>query len=273
MINLEQVDQVIERTGVSYKEAKEALEYSDGDVVDAIIYIEENTKSFKEKMTDDIKVKKDDLVATLKELLRKGNVTKIIIEKDGEVKMNIPVNIGIAAGALSVFMGAVLIPVIGVISVGMYIGDYKIRIVKDDGSEVDVNEETKKRVYLLKGYVDEKAGDLEENWEIIKDKAQEFGEEAKKKAKEAMNDTEKAAKDIKKEVKDAAKDAEQETINYAKDLGYDAEKIKNETKEELAKTAKDINYKIKDAAEKIEEKGTQVQKKAEDAIDNLRGDL
>lgn len=37
-ITLEKVDTVIERTGVSYSEAKKALEESDGDVLAAIIY-------------------------------------------------------------------------------------------------------------------------------------------------------------------------------------------------------------------------------------------
>ena len=40
------VDQVIERTNCSYKEAKEALEASEGDVVDAIIYLENKDRSF-----------------------------------------------------------------------------------------------------------------------------------------------------------------------------------------------------------------------------------
>ena len=39
-ITLEKVDLVIERTGVTYAEGKEALEVSDGDVLEAIIYIE-----------------------------------------------------------------------------------------------------------------------------------------------------------------------------------------------------------------------------------------
>ena len=39
-ITLEKVDQVIERTYATYAEAKEALEACDGDVVNALIYIE-----------------------------------------------------------------------------------------------------------------------------------------------------------------------------------------------------------------------------------------
>ena len=43
-ITLEKVDQVRERTGVSYAEAKNALEISNGDVLNAIILLEEKLK-------------------------------------------------------------------------------------------------------------------------------------------------------------------------------------------------------------------------------------
>ena len=41
-ITLEKIELVKDRTGVSYREAKEALERTDGNVVDAIILIEED---------------------------------------------------------------------------------------------------------------------------------------------------------------------------------------------------------------------------------------
>ena len=41
-ITLEKIELVKDRTGVSYKEAKDALEAADGSVVDAIINIEES---------------------------------------------------------------------------------------------------------------------------------------------------------------------------------------------------------------------------------------
>ena len=40
-ITLEKIELVKDRTGVGYKEAKEALEKTDGSVVDAIILIED----------------------------------------------------------------------------------------------------------------------------------------------------------------------------------------------------------------------------------------
>ena len=40
-ITLEQVEQLREKTGVTYAQAKQALEYSGGNLLDAIIYLEE----------------------------------------------------------------------------------------------------------------------------------------------------------------------------------------------------------------------------------------
>ena len=48
-ISLEQIELVKDRTGVSYKEAKDALEFANGNVVDAIIYVEENINHDYEK--------------------------------------------------------------------------------------------------------------------------------------------------------------------------------------------------------------------------------
>ena len=59
-ITLEKLDQIIERTNVTYGEAKKALEQSEGNVIDAIIYIEENfnTKSKKKTKKEENKVDK-----------------------------------------------------------------------------------------------------------------------------------------------------------------------------------------------------------------------
>ena len=44
MDNLEKVEKLREKTGVSYEEAKEALEANNYDVLDAIIYLEKKGK-------------------------------------------------------------------------------------------------------------------------------------------------------------------------------------------------------------------------------------
>jgi len=43
-ITLEQIDLLMERANVSYTDAKEALEHANGDIVDALLYLEQNNK-------------------------------------------------------------------------------------------------------------------------------------------------------------------------------------------------------------------------------------
>ena len=55
-ITLEKVDQIRERTGVSYEIAKEALTINKGDLLEALIYIENNVVvpfAEKEKVKDE----------------------------------------------------------------------------------------------------------------------------------------------------------------------------------------------------------------------------
>ena len=63
-ITLEKVDQVRERTGVTYAEAKNALEIANGDVLEAIIYIE-NIKEEDAKENSKIKAESIDEFKTL----------------------------------------------------------------------------------------------------------------------------------------------------------------------------------------------------------------
>jgi len=84
-ITLEKIELVKDRTGVSYKEAKEALEQADGSVVDAIIAIEETIDiSSKSKLGEQGSA----MVEKIKDAIRKGNISKITIKKDEEVILN-----------------------------------------------------------------------------------------------------------------------------------------------------------------------------------------
>ena len=129
-INLEKVDIIRERTGVSYKAAKEALERADGNVVDAIIDLEDKTNK---KWTDNMGVVSNDVMEKIKKVIKKGNVTKILLKKGDETIMNIPVT----AGAV----GVVLAPIASVIGVSAALATrIKIEIVKDTGEVMDINE-------------------------------------------------------------------------------------------------------------------------------------
>lgn len=129
-ITLEKIELVKDRTGVSYKEAKEALEHADGSVVDAIIGIEESidVKS-KSKLGEQSAV----IMEKIKQYVKKGNVSKIIVRKGDDTLLNLPVSIGI--------IGTVLAPwaaVAGVIAV--FGTKCTIELVKDNGEIIDISE-------------------------------------------------------------------------------------------------------------------------------------
>ena len=129
-ITLEKIELVKDRTGVSYKEAKEALEEADGSVVDAIIDIEE---SIDIKSKSRFAEQSAHIIDKLKEAIKKGNVAKIIVKKDDEVIMNLPLNVGI--------VGTVLAPWAAVAGVIAAFGTKcVIELVKDDGEIIDISE-------------------------------------------------------------------------------------------------------------------------------------
>ena len=127
-ITLEKIELVKDRTGVTYKEAKEALELTDGNVVDAIIHIEESIDT--SSVDQDSKV--NAMLDKIKELIKKGNVSKLLIKKDEETVLSLPVNFGI--------IGTVLFPwamVAGVITA--FGTKCSIQLIGDNGEVVDVS--------------------------------------------------------------------------------------------------------------------------------------
>ncbi|NLL31058.1 MAG: DUF4342 domain-containing protein [Clostridiales bacterium] len=134
-ITLEKVDQVIERTGVSYAEAKEALELSNEDVVDAIIYIENQKKAEKIKSKEEKYETIEDLKNWFKELINKGNVTRIRVSKDGKEIVDVPVNAGIAAGVI----GVLIPPILAFVVIAAVVTKITIEITKADGTVEVVN--------------------------------------------------------------------------------------------------------------------------------------
>ena len=85
-------------------------------------------------MVEDMKDKKlaEEIVEKLKELVKKGNVTKIQVLKDGETIVNFPLNVGIVAGVAAAPWALILA---AVTTLGM---DCDIDVVKDDGEVIHI---------------------------------------------------------------------------------------------------------------------------------------
>ncbi len=153
-ITLEKIELVKDRTGVSYKEAKEALEKCDGSVVEAIILIEE---TIDEKGGSKLADGGAQLLDKVKALIKKGNVSRIIIKKDDEIVMNLPLNVGI--------LGTVLAPMAMVAGVIAAFGTKcVIELVKDDGAIIDISE-----------MANDTFGEIVEKGSVIADEVKEKG--------------------------------------------------------------------------------------------------
>ncbi|NLK51109.1 MAG: DUF4342 domain-containing protein [Syntrophomonadaceae bacterium] len=107
-INLDKVDLIRQRLGVSYREAKEALEQANGDVVQALVILEDRQFRLDEKIEDGGKR----FWGQIKGIIRKGNVNRIRLKKGERVLVEIPVNVG----ALGV-VGMVALPPLAILGV------------------------------------------------------------------------------------------------------------------------------------------------------------
>lgn len=129
-ITLEKIELVKDRTAVSYKEAKDALEAAGGSVVDAIISIEEDIDR---KIESGIDGKGNAIVDAIKSVIAKGNATRIqVSNKDDEVILNIPITAGIVGAAIS--------PLLAIVSsVAAFGTKCVIEVVTDEGDVIDIS--------------------------------------------------------------------------------------------------------------------------------------
>ena len=244
-ITLEKIELVKDRTGVSYKEAKEALEFTDGNVVDAIIYIEENIDNSFSKNDKKITGK---IVDTVKEAVRKGNVTKLRIYHGDNIVLNLPVNFGV--------VGTVLFPWGAVASaVAAAVTKCRVELVKEDGGVINVSEKAGDVIETVK----EKGG-------VVVDEVMDKGSEFYAVAKEKGSDLYATAKEKGSGIYESAREMGTGIYSVAKEKGgelYDAAKDKGS---ELYSAAREKGSELYDAAK---DKGTELYNAAVDKKDDI----
>jgi hypothetical protein len=126
-ITLENIDILRERTGVTYREAKEALERNQGNVIEALIELEAKKET---SWTEEISVKSSEAMDKVKELIREGNVRKIRVKHNDRVLADIPVTIGA--------IGAVVVPQLAVL--GVLVAVFKrctVEVIRESDDEND----------------------------------------------------------------------------------------------------------------------------------------
>ena len=241
-VTLEKIELVKDRTGVTYKEAKEALEAADGNVVDAIVSIEDKTDG--ETSSQKISEKGNEIVDKIKEVIDRGNASRIIISKDGDRLLNLPLNAGV--------IGAIVAPWGVILGVAASFGfNCKIEVVKDDGTVVDITDKAgnlyDQAVEKYNEYYEQAVTKGNEVVETVKEKAPGVVDTVKEKGEEAMNMAKDAADKItgkKEEAEEVVSEAVDEAVEAVEDTADDAV----ETVEDVAE----------DAAEKVEEAAEEV---------------
>lgn len=161
-ITIESIDQVMERVpGATYAQVKEALLKCDGDVVDAIILLQDNSTETDEnkdkKSFEDVFGKDSDKIKEeISELIRKSNVIRIVIEKNGKIIMNIPISVGV--------VGVVFAPILSLIGLSAsVIAKYRIKIEnEDEGTTVDLGEFSEEKLNIIKDMVSSATKDVKQ---------------------------------------------------------------------------------------------------------------
>lgn len=261
-ITLEKIELVKDRTGVTYKEAKEALEKVNGNVVDAIILIENEVDST--SSSQKIGTNGEHIIARIKEVIKRGNVAKIVVKKNDEIILNIPLNLGV--------LGVVIAPwgmLIGVLAAFSF--KCQIELVTDSGDIIDITDKAG-------NLYDEAVTKGTEFYDDIKEKAPGVYETVKEKSEDAMSKAKEAAKygaeiimpksdeDGKEDVLeddhifqnlDSAESVTEEFVESTREtvegISDDAQKIAEELKPQ-EKSALDIaEEKAKEVAEELKE--------------------
>ena len=178
--NLHKIDEILKRTNIDYAAAKEALEAADGDVLEAIILIESRQKSGKSGS-----IRGEQIMSQLKDVIAKGNATKLTIKKDNEVIMNIPITAGL--------IGALWAPILSAAGVSAaLLAKCSVEITQTDGKIIDLGQK-----------VDEGMGAVKDAMRDLKTGAKNMKDDIKHGAENIKDDIKTGAENMKDEIKDS----------------------------------------------------------------------
>lgn len=81
----------------------------------------------------------EEIVEKIKELVKKGNVSKVVIKKNENIIVNLPLTAGIVGGIVGLIAAPWAMLAAAIATIGF---DCKVEIVKTDGSIVDISGKT-----------------------------------------------------------------------------------------------------------------------------------
>lgn len=127
-ISLELIEKLKEKVNISYADAKEALEKCNGDLVDALIYVEKENKI---KAAPEEK-KTSGFWDTIKRGVKRCNATRLVISKNDETILNISLTIFI-------ILGLIATPFVLVLLLLLLFTGHKFRVKTAEFNEAKIN--------------------------------------------------------------------------------------------------------------------------------------
>lgn len=128
---LQKIDDILKRTDTDYSTAKQALEDANGDVLEAIILIENQYKN--QQNSQSSSYKGEQILNQLKDILAKGNATKLTVKKNNETIVNLPITAGLIGAMLAPFLSAAGIT-------AALLTQCSVEITQADGKVVDLGQ-------------------------------------------------------------------------------------------------------------------------------------
>ena len=157
-VTIESIDKVLKRLpNATYKQAKEALAKTDGSVVDAIIYLQTTYSELNpnnDKKTEIFGKNTEQIKDQILDLIKKSNVIRVIIERNGKTLINIPLTVGV--------VGVIIGPMLTLVGLSAAVlSKAKIKIANEDGDTViELGEFSEEKFNTIKDMVSGKAKDI-----------------------------------------------------------------------------------------------------------------
>jgi hypothetical protein len=153
--NLQKIDEILRRTNTDYSTAKQALDDAGGDVLEAIILIENMNKSKSSSGQN----KGEQIMNQLKDILSKGNATRLTIKKNNDVIINVPITAGLIGAFIAPFFSAAGIT-------AALLTQCTVEITQADGNIIDLGQKVDQGVDAVMDAVQdmkEGAGNLKDD--------------------------------------------------------------------------------------------------------------
>jgi len=154
--NLQKIDEILRRTNTDYSTAKQALETANGDVLEAIIFIENMNKNKTNAST--CSNKGEQIMSQLKDMMSKGNATKLTIKKNNDVIVNLPITAGLIGAFIAPFLSAAGIT-------AALLTQCSVEITQADGNVIDIGQKVDQGMDAVKDAMQ----DAKEGAENLKD--------------------------------------------------------------------------------------------------------